>query len=129
MLILAVSPDVAAHLARALMLYERRAADRGEVVPAELVTVAEAAIVASRRQAAPTWPVGVADGGPGADDAPVLLTTAAAGRLLSVSTRQVDRLLSDGTLSRVRLGGAVRVARSEIDELVASRVAAQRKVS
>jgi excisionase family DNA binding protein len=45
---------------------------------------------------------------------PILVDVHEAARLLSVSVTTVRRLLSDGTLPRVRVGAAVRIRRSDV---------------
>ena len=47
-----------------------------------------------------------------------LLTTDEAAELLRVSPRTVQRLLASRTLKRVKIGGATRIRRRDLDEFV-----------
>lgn len=49
-----------------------------------------------------------------------LLSKADVASFLSISRRQVDRLISAGRLSRVRIGGVSRVPKSDVDALIAA---------
>ena len=57
---------------------------------------------------------------------PLLLDVADVAALLRVSKRTVANMLRDGRLTAVRIGGAVRVRRADVEALVAGRPATAR---
>ncbi len=57
---------------------------------------------------------------------PLLLTIPAAAVLLSVSERTIRNMCADGRLTPVKIGGATRIRRGDVDALVAARPASPR---
>jgi|ERR1019366_1182680 excisionase family DNA binding protein len=58
-------------------------------------------------------------------EAPLLLTIRETGHALAVSRTTVFRLLREGELPAVRLGGATRVPRASVERLISDRLADQ----
>lgn len=113
---LELDSHVAAHVAVALREHIGALRKLGARVPPEVTALAEwARIVASRGQdgTMTTACAEVADGG----RVPLLVDRDEAARLLGVSCRQVSRLVADDVLHPRRLGGAVRFAVAELEEV------------
>ncbi|MDP8931101.1 MAG: helix-turn-helix domain-containing protein [Actinomycetota bacterium] len=106
--------------AQVAVALERFAADmraRGVVVAADLVRLSEACRRrATQGQRVPPSAAAVAGSENGGES--LLVTVEEAGRMLSVSSRTVKRMVSDGRLPSVLVGGARRVRRADLDEYV-----------
>ncbi|WP_221776091.1 helix-turn-helix domain-containing protein [Rhodococcus aetherivorans] len=116
--VLVVPASVAGHLDAALFRHRKWMRGVGMPIPAELHDLAEAlALLANQRQSAPNFrhdrPI---DDGRGMDPIAVPYTEAA--RLLSVSERSISRLVADGTLAPVAIGGAKRIPIDQLHRLV-----------
>ncbi len=108
--------DVLAHLALALARHEKACARDRICVPAELVAVREflTAAATTRQDATPfAAPAPPADADTVTDK--LLLTKRETAALLGVSVRTVERLVSSGSLSPVRVSGSVRILRADLD--------------
>jgi excisionase family DNA binding protein len=62
----------------------------------------------------------MADPSPASDRLRSLLTVADVAKILNLHPRSVRRLIADGRLPVVRLGGAVRIRPEAVEELIAS---------
>jgi hypothetical protein len=116
------SRELFAHLAVALGRYSKEIQRDGIPAPAELLMLAEFFTdCASTRQDATSGaiPGGVGDGVPMSH---LLLTKREAAAELRLSVRQLERVLADETkgLAAVRVDGAIRLRRADLDAYVAS---------
>ncbi|CAN5860351.1 hypothetical protein BH23ACT8_BH23ACT8_15700 [soil metagenome] len=115
MIVAEVDEWTAAHLAAAIRQHRRSMAAHGHPHPAALLDL-EAAFTSRARRgpggATLADPAGIVDDQP-MDS--VLLTTPRAAELLSLSPRTVKRLVADGRLASVKIGGARRIRRADLD--------------
>lgn len=111
--VVVVDAGLRAHLARALAEHRRWLRVNRVAVPAGFDALLEA--VASAASGGPGGPVVGPPAGP-VDAGPVLLDYETAGRRLSLSARTVRRLVAEGRLRAVRVGRAVRIPASAIEE-------------
>jgi excisionase family DNA binding protein len=114
------TPDVAGHLAVAVELYRRELRNaKGWAGPDQLDTFGKALQSHARERLQPTAVAALAglleDGGM----VPLLVPKKEAARILGgVSLRSVDRLIADGHLPAVTVGGRVLVRRSDLEAFV-----------
>jgi excisionase family DNA binding protein len=134
-----VNREVVAHLALAMSRHLRECRRDGLAVPSSVEAIAAALhdvyalFPATSRQASPTFD----DLGPGPHAPPMdtpLLTKREVGHALRCGVRTVERLLASGALPSVRVGGACRVRREDLESYVAGlsgsfRDRVQRKVA
>lgn len=103
-----------AAVARLLDGFRRRCVENGAAFPLDLTEALTLASGASGRHAAPNVACSTVD------DQPLLMTYRAVATALSVSERQVDRLVASGALPTVAVGRAARVRRADVEAFVAS---------
>lgn len=115
-LVALIEPNVAAHLVHALRQHRRWCRDQGEALPAELAAV-EAQLLATAGHSRPNLAGAWLDADSSADGS-LALDYVAAGVVLGVSRRTVQRLVADGHLPVVEIAGCRRVRRSDLETYV-----------
>lgn len=111
--------ELASHVAAALSGHVRWLQRTRRPVPPDLLAVAHLTADAAKRgqpSTALAWLVDLLNG-PRMD--PLLLTRPQAAEALNLSVRSLDRLLKSGGLASVKVEGATRVRRSDLDAYVA----------
>lgn len=109
--------DPATYIVAALRAHRLRVERNGGAVP-RLAVDLEAAFSARHGQERPTFGDSV---GPGDSDrvSPLLLDYDAAGSALSLSERTIRRLVREGRLPAVKVGGSMRIKTVDLDAFVA----------
>lgn len=113
-IVLTLTPELAGHVAVALGFHRRWLAGRGWALPAGFDELAAAMQDAASTGQARTNIANIVD----LDQVgavPLALNYDDTGRLLGCSSRQVRRLVTDGRLPFIQLGGLVRIRRTDID--------------
>ena len=133
MIVVGVPPTTSRFVAAAVGAAVRRALEEGESAPADALALAELLLTAAEHGLeALVVSVGCANPrqnetispapSPGVDDVSVpLLTKAETADRLRISLRGVDRLAASGHLTRIKVGGATRFRRAEVDGLAEPR--------
>lgn len=115
--------ELLAFLANAIASHARHRQRNGAQVPPLALAVArwclDAAQSGVERQSLALVGLEVDGGRMSSSEPSLLLTTRQVSRLLQVSERTVRAMADDGRLERVRVGGATRFRRADVDALVA----------
>jgi excisionase family DNA binding protein len=116
-----LDPALALHLAMALQLHAKSCRNNGLPFPSELQHLAEACWARAKGDSNRQGPTSLAEVVEQVQGAPValLMDTSEAAEVLAVSQRQVERLVASGELPSVRVGGARRIRRADLEAYVA----------
>ena len=112
--------ELFAHLALAVSRYVAEAGRDGITVPSEVIGVRDLLVdCAQRRQDATPLEVTAVSSDDGGMTSNPMLTKRETAAALRVSTRTVDRLIASGALSAVKVEGATRVRRGDLEAYIA----------